>query len=239
MAKRTCSDPECDESARVRGMCQKHYQRWYRAIAPGAKLPPPPPRPQMPPHPAFIDRTGQRYGRLLVIRRGERRPTGANQHTYWLCQCDCGNEVEVYLSGETTTSCGCKRRKAGLATGAARNVVLRGYIGAARRRGLCWELAESDFDRITAQACFYCGIQPSTVARKKKSTFTYNGIDRKHNDIGYTPENAVPCCSVCNYAKKAMSFDAFMAWIARLTEYHFFHPDVMPSRLLRDARKPA
>lgn len=29
-----------------------------------------------------------------------------------------------------------------------------------------------------------------------------------------------------------MSYDEFLAWIARLIEYHFFHPEVMPSRLL-------
>ena len=67
----------------------------------------------------------------------------------------------------------------------------------------------------------------------------YNGIDRKDNNLGYTPKNVVPCCSVCNFAKKNMPFDAFMAWIARLTEYHWFHPEVMPSRLLRDAKRSA
>lgn len=34
----------------------------------------------------FVDRTGQRYGKLLVIRRGEPTSSGAS----WECRCDCG-----------------------------------------------------------------------------------------------------------------------------------------------------
>lgn len=235
MAKRTCSDPECDRSAAVRGMCQKHYQRWRRTIPPGLELPP---RPQKPPHPAFIDRTGQRYGRLVAIRRAESRTVGAHR-TYWLCRCDCGNEVEAYLSRGGARSCGCARKQSGITGGCARNHVLRGYKAGAEKRGLCWELTDEDFDCLTSQPCFYCGIQPSAVLQKKKIRFIYSGIDRKDNDCGYTPENAVSCCGTCNYAKHAMSYDVFVAWIARLTEYQFFHPDVMPSSLLRDVRRAA
>lgn len=46
--------------------------------------------------------------------------------------------------------------------------------------------------------------------------FTYNGIDRLNNDEGYTVENTVTCCSVCNRAKHTMGFEAFRAWIARV-----------------------
>lgn len=56
---------------------------------------------------------GQRYGRLTVIREGDRkffssRPKGAR--TFW-CRCDCGNETNVLLSSLTgggTASCGCQ-----------------------------------------------------------------------------------------------------------------------------------
>lgn len=38
------------------------------------------------------DLTGKRFGHWTVIRKSEKRSGG---NTYWLCQCDCGNEVEV------------------------------------------------------------------------------------------------------------------------------------------------
>lgn len=52
------------------------------------------------------DLTGQRFGRLTVIRRAKNR----RNLTYWLCKCDCGKEVEVSkgsLVRGYTKSCGC------------------------------------------------------------------------------------------------------------------------------------
>lgn len=54
----------------------------------------------------MIDLTGQRFGRLFVIRRDDSRKKAA----YWLCRCDCGNEKVVqgcHLRSGATVSCGC------------------------------------------------------------------------------------------------------------------------------------
>jgi len=54
----------------------------------------------------MIDLTGQRFGRLSVIRRDDSRKNAA----YWLCRCDCGNEKVVqgcHLRSGATVSCGC------------------------------------------------------------------------------------------------------------------------------------
>lgn len=53
------------------------------------------------------DLRGNRYGRLEVIEY-----KGTEKESQWLCRCDCGNEVVVMhssLTGERTTSCGCKQ----------------------------------------------------------------------------------------------------------------------------------
>lgn len=57
--------------------------------------------------PRFIDRTGQRFGKLVAIKR-----TGTNslKKVLWLCRCDCGKEVNVTsgaLVTGNTRSCGC------------------------------------------------------------------------------------------------------------------------------------
>ncbi len=59
----------------------------------------------------FRDRTGDRYGRLVVTglsARIERRENGCYVR-FWNCRCDCGNEVEVCSGNLTghTQSCGC------------------------------------------------------------------------------------------------------------------------------------
>ena len=58
-----------------------------------------------------MDLTGQRFGRLTVIHRGNDKTTanGSNQVT-WLCKCDCGKTIEVRASSLRrgfTKSCGC------------------------------------------------------------------------------------------------------------------------------------
>ncbi|MDT2757319.1 hypothetical protein P7G51_07990 [Enterococcus asini] len=57
---------------------------------------------------AFIDRTGKKFGRLLVIERIPKKKY--DKSVKWLCKCDCGNTVVVpsnrLISGNTK-SCGC------------------------------------------------------------------------------------------------------------------------------------
>jgi hypothetical protein len=56
-----------------------------------------------------IDITGQRFGKLTVIKPSEER---RNREVIWQCQCDCGNISYVRsacLRRGTTTSCGCLR----------------------------------------------------------------------------------------------------------------------------------
>lgn len=53
----------------------------------------------------FIDLTGQRFGKLLVIKRVG---SDKSKHSTWLCQCDCGNKKIISRSCfRSTKSCGC------------------------------------------------------------------------------------------------------------------------------------
>ena len=47
----------------------------------------------------------------------------------------------------------------------------------------------------------------------------YSGLDRINNEVGYTRQNVVPCCIICNRAKNSMPFKDFIDWINRLTQY--------------------
>ena len=65
----------------------------------------------------FIDLTGQKFGRLTVVKRAENhiKPSG-QKATMWLCKCDCGNNnlIKVssgHLRSGHTTSCGCYNRE--------------------------------------------------------------------------------------------------------------------------------
>ena len=58
-----------------------------------------------------IDLTGQVFGKLTVLKEGERK----NGKLYWTCQCECGNIKDIYgysLRKGDTISCGqCKKEK--------------------------------------------------------------------------------------------------------------------------------
>lgn len=60
---------------------------------------------------AFIDLTGQRFDRLLVLQRGENAGQGKSR---WDCRCDCGKITSVtssQLRSGRTRSCGCLKRE--------------------------------------------------------------------------------------------------------------------------------
>lgn len=57
----------------------------------------------------FIDLTGQRFGKLTVIKREHNDKRG---ETRWLCKCDCGKETIVlssHIRNYRIRSCGCLR----------------------------------------------------------------------------------------------------------------------------------
>ena len=61
--------------------------------------------------PNFIDLTGQRFGRLIVLQRIGTTHYG---QPIWACRCDCGNHVHPFgnaLRVGLTTSCGCYRKE--------------------------------------------------------------------------------------------------------------------------------
>ena len=56
--------------------------------------------------------TGQRFGKLIVIKRAENK----DKETKWLCKCDCGKETVVFsanLLRNHTKSCGCLKFQQG------------------------------------------------------------------------------------------------------------------------------
>lgn len=176
------------------------------------------------------DLTGRRVGALTVQSfKGYRgSPT---RHAHWLCRCDCGGERIVRgtdLVREAKTSCAPCAKAAAAKRGANTRALPGGeaalrrvaghYKGNAIRRGIAFLLSDQQVMVLLSSRCHYCGCPPALTAesKSKRSTASYNGIDRMDNAQGYTPENAVPCCHVCNYAKRDMPARDFLAWIERV-----------------------
>lgn len=62
----------------------------------------------------LVDLTGQKFGRLTVIRIATEEERNNRVEVYWLCKCDCGNEK--IISGHSikrglVVSCGCYHKE--------------------------------------------------------------------------------------------------------------------------------
>jgi hypothetical protein len=102
------------------------------------------------------DRTGQRYGRWKVLRRGDPPPEYTGRHAYWLCRCrKCGVEVSVNggnLTSGVSLSCGClvsenvaaSNRTRPRQSRSAALPAAREYVAAGRPKGMLAALAERD-----------------------------------------------------------------------------------------------
>jgi len=169
-----------------------------------------------------IDETGNRYGKLTVLGRSGKK----TRDPIWVCECNCGNfsRPSIYsLRSGHTKSCGCNRAEAAaIAEGlAAFNLVFRNYKNGAKNRGLVFEINKEEFRKISSMDCFYCGSKPATVKETNNGSYTYNGMDRKDNSIGYTKDNIVPCCETCNRAKLQMTVKEFLGWVERVSEHQY------------------
>jgi len=154
----------------------------------------------------------------LVLQRVSPPEGVSSKNAYMLCRCECGVEKPIQLRElriGNSKSCGCLQK---LPTGeAARNSLYLSYVKRSRERKLDWEIGKEEFSRITKKNCNYCGIKPNQVQKfGKNSRYVYNGIDRVDNTLGYTTENVVACCKICNFAKRTLSVDEFHDWAKRL-----------------------
>lgn len=98
----------------------------------------------------------------------------------------------------------------------------RQYMANARRRHIEFHLSNDQMRKLTAAPCAYCGQPPSQVMQMRDANgpYVYNGIDRKNPAVGYTSDNCVSCCGVCNKAKGKMTHEAWLAWIDRIVVFH-------------------
>lgn len=182
------------------------------------------------------DLTGQRFGRLIVLKFSHYReyPEGdkVRKRAIFTCQCDCGDvkDIPAIQLGKGTSSCGCllrevaaeKGRKSALPYGdASLNKLYGTYQTQARNRSLDFNLTKTQFMKLISSNCYYCGQIPAQLAGELKGNgrARYNGIDRVDNSIGYTIENCVPCCDMCNHAKKNHSQSDFLNWVQRLYKH--------------------
>lgn len=138
--------------------------------------------------------TGQRFGRLVVLREAERFPCGLRRV---LCQCDCGRTTIVgvgILLARQTKSCGCWQRERLITHGlAGRNTKApeyRAWVGAKQR---CLNPRSDRFKHYGGRGITMCERWlhsfTSFYEDMGQRPTTLHSLDRINNDGPYSPEN--------------------------------------------------
>lgn len=167
---------------------------------------------------------GKKIGKLLVIKYSHTQKIEFRHGAVFNCLCDCGNEKEIFigdLTAKKVTSCGCKPSRHNSKFGnAAFNIFYNGYKAKANDREIFFGLTKEEFMVLTSLDCHYCGESPKVrklkVAERLNGQYPCNGIDRVDSDGGYTVINCVPCCSICNTMKMALSEIDFTSHIEKI-----------------------
>lgn len=186
------------------------------------------------------DLTGKKINKLFVSKfEGYFPDSKGRRKVYYRCQCDCGNEAVI--SGNELCngrqSCGCVLdffRKNILPKNAKEifslpegessfNAIYSSYIDRAKRKNFEFSLTKEEFRNITSKNCFFCGVEPKQIYYKGKrhnnGHYLHNGIDRIDSSIGYVKNNILPCCEICNKAKRDLPMSEFLVWIDRLVKF--------------------
>ena len=127
---------------------------------------------------------------------------------YYAKKCDEINEQRRQNYAENAE----EKRQYSVLHSNSRNGKMTSIIGGARKRGIHMGLSNDDIMNMTDLDCAYCGEITSNVSR--------NGIDRLDSSVGYTIDNCVSCCRMCNKMKVCLDFQTF---IDRCSQISFNH----------------
>jgi hypothetical protein len=159
----------------------------------------------------MIDLSGKTFGCLTVLQKVK----GPSSQAYWKCRCLCG-AILPEVAGQSLRErphlyCRACQGPATKTNDSALNCLYAQYRCDALRRNKSFELNHDEFLSFVSRPCYYCGSDP----------IKFGGIDRVENAIGYLPNNCVPCCKICNIAKRDMPRTDFLSWLRRAYQHNF------------------
>lgn len=145
----------------------------------------------------YGDRTGMRYGRLLVIGKS---PRSVDKRAYWDCVCDCGGEISPRsdaLTSGRASSCGCRQREAAARIGAAtRKHNFKGtkvYRAWSHMKGRCNDVNDTRYADYGGRGIKVCERWDAFENFLADMGEPQEGmtLERLNTNLGYSPGNCV------------------------------------------------
>lgn len=179
--------------------------------------------------------TGIKFNKLTVLSY-----LGSSK---WNCICDCGRNAVVrgtnikrknrYSCRSCTASSSSYKRVRLIQHYGFKNRLYKEYRDGAIKRNLNFTITQKTFFKLIEGICNYCGSSPITMGGysymdKSIAPLKRNGVDRVDTTKGYTNNNCVSCCSICNYAKHMLTVTEFRAWVIKVYKYQNERPTTIP-----------
>jgi len=157
------------------------------------------------------DISGQRFGRLVAIREVGRT---WQMQVKWLCQCDCGNTVEVItrsLTGGNTESCGCYHKDV-----VSSLFTTHGLSYTREYRNAKWTERDEkehnlDSEWTPEMEIALCNLQQRCVVCGGSKHMSTDHVQALSLGFGLKPGNAVRLCRSCNSKKNDKPLDKLPA----------------------------
>ena len=183
------------------------------------------------------DLCGQRFGKLIVLKRAEKPQKCKTNGDYWLCRSDCGNETVVLgsnLRRGHTTSCGCKKLRdlTGQHIGKL-TVVGRSdkYASRGKRRVRLWEsicdcgnVTYKATDTLTSGAensCAECAAKHNAARARENAGYVDGTQLCKIRDMKPTAANTSGCRGV-TYDRKMGLWEAKIKFRGKSNRLGYF-----------------
>jgi hypothetical protein len=134
---------------------------------------------------------------VALFHKSKRTPDGL---ACWCISCEREYYKHYYHSNKKASKARAKKYES-TAKGKL-NIYRRG----SRRRGIRWLLTQREFYKLVSCSCYWCGSEGG-------------GVDRIDSKKGYSRENCVPCCKLCNVGKNDSPASVFVNWVLRAADH--------------------
>lgn len=180
---------------------------------------------------------GQRYGRLTALRQADKPQNCKTKSDYWLCRCDCGNEVVVLGSNLVrghTKSCGSLKQNDLTGKHIGKLTVLGRsdkYASRGKRRVRLWEcrcdcgnITYKATDTLTSSAensCAECAQKRNADCARNNAGFVDGTQLCKIRDMKPTAANTSGCRGV-TYDRKTGLWEAKIKFRGKSNRLGYF-----------------